>query len=103
MGESVPADIIVIFRPGTSLEEKNRFDEETVGIRVIEGVELKKGIAAVLALPEICPNQDGVALEFRKNFTSDQLRDIRTAIDASPIVQRVLTDIRPKDVRCSDE
>jgi hypothetical protein len=100
MGQSVPADIVVIFKPGTTLEQRQEFDETTIGVPYMDGFGLKDGIEAELAVASICPKQDGVALKLREDITVEQLREIRTAIDHSPIVEKVLENSRPSEVRC---
>jgi hypothetical protein len=102
MGDRHPADLVVIFKPGTTLEERQHFDEETIGVRVpgMDGFGLKDGIRGELAIPSICSNQDGVALELRDDITDAQMQEITDAITNSPIVDRIVENQAPGQVSC---
>ncbi len=103
MGQSISADLIVLFKPGTTREERASFDEKTIGKPAADsdGFGLMDGIKAELAFPSVCPNQDGIALTLRDDVTTEQLTAIRAAIDASPIVDKVFEDLSPKRIRCT--
>jgi hypothetical protein len=103
MGQSVRTDLIVIFKPNVSLEDRARFNEETIGRRIPgrDGVSFVKGIEASLALPDLCSNQHGLALKLRADVSDEQYHRIRNAIRSSPIVERIETDVEPAKVRCA--
>lgn len=103
MGYGVPADLIVVFRPNVSLEDRSRFNEETIGRKLPgrDGVSFLPGIEASLALPNLCSNQHGIALKLRGSVTDVQLQAIRSAITASPIVEGLLENYEPANVKCA--
>ena len=102
MGQAVQADLIVVFNPNVSLDDRTRFNEETIGRRVPgrDGVSFLNGIEASLALANLCSNQQGIALKLRPNITDDQLQEIKRAISNSPIVYRLIENTEPTRVKC---
>ncbi len=102
MGQQIETDLVIIFKPGTSHDQINKFGEVTIGIQIpgVDGFGLKNGIEGVLAIPMVCEDQDGVALKLRSTITEDQLTEIRSSINASPIVEKIYENVRPADVKC---
>lgn len=102
MGRDIPANLIVVFKPNTSLDQRARFNGETIGRRIPgrDGVSLLKGIEASLALPDLCLHQGGLALKLRDDITEVQLQEIKATITTSPLVDRVLENIQPAQVGC---
>lgn len=103
MGQNVKADLVVIFKRGTTQDEKDSFDSNTIGRKVpgIEGQVFRSGLEAELALTNVCRGQDGVALKLHEGISKDQYQVIRTAIDASPIVDMVFEQVEPSKISCS--
>jgi hypothetical protein len=104
MGQNIDANLIVIFTKKAGHKEIEEFKEETIGRKIpgMDGTAPKKGIGAVLSLPMLCPDREGVAIDLREDITTGELEEIRAAIRASAIVESIEENISPKKINCSN-
>lgn len=103
-GVDVEADVIVYFKTGTKQTQIDDFWDSVLsrphpsgnGVMPVAGVDSGLRIRPV-------EGHEAIAIDFTRGATQEQREEVLSAIQASPIVFRVLTDTVPSSVTTLDE
>ena len=97
IGPDVQADIVVLFRPGTSSQEINSFLEHAIFVGPADGEHRHRpGIQSILRVS--VHGCQGYAVHFYHDATIEQQDTVRADIAASPFVAKLFEGVAPADI-----
>jgi hypothetical protein len=92
------ANIVVVFKKGTSIREMNRFLGDAIDIEDGKGGSWPRpGVGALVKIG--VGNHDAYAVAFRPNSTPQQRDDIKRRARRSPVVYRILENVGPGEIK----
>ena len=97
IGPQVQADMVILFKAGTSGEEINRFLEHAIFIGPADGEHRHRpGIQSILRVS--VHGCQGYAVNFGNGATLEQRDAVRADIVASPVVFKFFEGLAPADI-----
>ena len=98
IGPDVKADLVIFFKTGTSSEDIYKFATETISIPEEKGYRHLPGIWQVLYILPI-DGHEGYAVTFFPEATEAQRELVKSRVETSPIVYKVMENVAPKDIQ----
>ena len=95
--ETIPPDLVVLFRPGTTIQEINGFLESAISVPDPRGGFAHRAGVGGFRITRV-GNHDGYVVSWRRSSTAAQWQDVRRRIDGDRIVCRVLENIEPSSI-----
>lgn len=100
VGPQVKADLVIVFKSGTTEEQLNGF------LRAVlqrpnpygEGYKNQPGVRSILRVPPIDGYQ-AVAVSFHEDAKQVETDQIKSRVRSASLVDRVFKDIAPKDIK----
>ena len=96
IGTDRRANLVVLFRPGTTDEQIASFVNNVIGVRTSRGIDLLPGVQSLLKIT--VRDHAGYAIGFHRDVTAEEKASIRKRLDASPIVLRVYENVEPTSI-----
>jgi hypothetical protein len=103
IGPGVKANLVIYFKTGVTDRQIDSFFHETLTYLDPQGhgYNHKDGVASILRLEPV-QNHEALAVTFFENATEGQREQVKSAVQRSPIVYKVLENVIPKDVKKID-
>lgn len=97
IGPDVKADLVVFLKKETTDDQINTFVQETIGDRADRGYRSLPGMRRTLLV--LVDGHKGYAITFFQDATDAQRKYVRSRIDASPLVFKVIENVAPDDIK----
>ena len=97
VGPDVKADLVVFFKTGATADEIYTFAKETIANPTDRGHTSLPGMRETLLVS--IDGHQGYAIRFFPNATDAQRKHVRSRIDASPLVFKVMENVVPNDIK----
>ncbi len=101
IGPDVQANLVIYFNSDATHDEIQNFWEETLSTRQAHGSCPRPGVSGLLALFPL-QGHEGVSVSFFLEATASQREDVKSRVNASPIVYKVLENVSPADIKKID-
>ena len=101
IGPDVRADLVIFFKAEASDDEIHKFSNETISNPKDGGHWPLPGIRDTLYILPIDGHQ-GYAVTFFPEATEEQRKYVRSRVDASPIVYKVIENVAPTNIEKID-
>jgi hypothetical protein len=101
IGPDVGYDLVIYFKDGTTRDQIEEFWETVLATRGETGHDLSPGIRSVLRVAPV-QGHEAVAVSFSSNATPTERQDVKNRVTNSPIVYRVMENVKPDDVKKID-
>jgi hypothetical protein len=97
IGPDVRADLFIIFKTTASPEEVYKFSNETISDPKDGGSWPLPGIHEILHV--YVDGREAYAVRFFPGASEDQRKYVRSRIDSSPLVFKVMENVVPSDIK----
>lgn len=103
IGPEVRASLVIYFKSGATQEQISSFTKEVLSRPHPEGRGHYQpvGVQSLLRVRAV-QGHEGIAITFFPNATDEQRQNLRDAVNASPVVYKVLENVSPADVKALD-
>jgi hypothetical protein len=100
IGPEVKADLFIIFKTSATPEQVYKFSNETISDPKDRGSWPLPGIHEILHV--YVDGREAYAVRFWPSASDDQRKYVRSRIDSSPIVYKVMENVVPADIKKID-
>ena len=100
IGPDVKKDLVILFKIGTSREDIYKFSTETIATPEERGHRSLPGIQQVLYVT--VDGHEGYAVTFFPQATETQREYVKSRVESSPVVYKVIEGVAPKDIKKVD-
>ena len=97
IGPDVQANLVVFFKTDATADQIYTFAKETIGNPTDRGYESLPGMRTTLLVS--VDGHKGYAITFFPEATEAQRRYVRTRVDASPLVFKVVENVIPDEIK----
>ena len=97
IGPDVKADLVVFFKKDATHDQIKSFVEETISNRTDRGYDSLPGMRTTMLVS--FDGHQGYAITFFPNATDAERKYVRSRIDTSPIVFKVMENVAPDDIK----
>jgi hypothetical protein len=100
IGPDVKADLVVFFKKEATDDQIYTFAKENIGDPVDRGYRSLPGMRTTLLV--FVDGHEGYAITFFPDATEVERKYVRSRIDASPIVFKVMENVAPSNIKKVD-